>query len=80
MPAHQVNSYGRGWPSSSLVTLYLNGRVSRVRLRVDFAGTFNYAINQVHEFYSGPLPVGSYTMTATDTAGHVAQAMFTVHG
>ena len=32
---------------------------------VDGAGTFNYAINQDHEFFPGPLPPGRYHVLVT---------------
>jgi hypothetical protein len=72
--------HGRGWTPGSRVATSLNGRKSRTMSAVDFAGTFNYAINQVHGFFSGPIPPGDYTATATAANGRRAQVMFSVHG
>jgi DNA-binding beta-propeller fold protein YncE len=45
---------------------------------VDRGGSFNYAINQDHEFFAGVLPTGVYTIRASDAAGASAQARFEV--
>ena len=45
---------------------------------VDDAGTFNYAINQDHEFFRGGLPAGTYQVLVTAPGGARAKASFTV--
>jgi hypothetical protein len=45
---------------------------------VDDAGTFNYAINQDHEFFRGGLPAGTYQVLVTAPGGARARASFTV--
>jgi serine/threonine protein kinase len=71
--------HGRGWVPSSQVTVRIDGRpASPVLPVVDLRGTFNYAINQQHEFFSGPIPLGGYTVLATAPGGRNAQATFVV--
>ncbi|MCO5995571.1 serine/threonine-protein kinase [Actinoallomurus rhizosphaericola] len=40
-------------------------RVAAVTPVVDFAGTFNYVINQSHEFFPGKIPPGRHRVTVT---------------
>jgi hypothetical protein len=71
--------HGRGWPLGSRITLRLEGRRASPQTPVvDLAGTFNYAINQDHEFFAGPIPPGTYRVVAT--GGELRrEAVFTVH-
>jgi hypothetical protein len=70
---------GQWWPPGSRLTVTLVGhRASAIRPVVDGDGTFNYAINQDHEFFAGPLRAGTYTVRVTDAAGTSAQARFRV--
>ena len=45
----------------------------------DSAGTFNYAINQTHEFFPGGLPPRTYHVIVTAPGGARAEAAFTVN-
>jgi serine/threonine protein kinase len=69
--------HGSGWTPGSQVTVTLSGRTSRVTPFVDLAGTFNYAVNQDHEFFPGPIPAGEYTAVAR-VGGVRAEASFHV--
>jgi len=71
--------HGRGWAPGSQVTVRLDGRpASPVLPVVDLVGTFNYAINQQHEFFPGQTPLGNYTVLASASGGRNAQATFSV--
>ena len=74
---------GIGFPPSTQVTVRLvkgrTSRTSREHPTVDGEGTFNYAIDQGHEFFRGSLPVGTYTAVATTPDGISASASFVVH-
>jgi hypothetical protein len=72
--------HGRGWePGSQVAVRLAGGRPSYARTVVDMAGTFNYAVNQHHEFFPGPLPAGEYTAQATAPDGARGEAHFSVH-
>jgi serine/threonine protein kinase len=45
----------------------------------DKQGTFNYAINQGHYFYPGPLPSGAYTVQVTATGEREVTTSFIVN-
>jgi hypothetical protein len=63
--------YGRGWTPRSTVTVrVLGGRSSPDGQKVDRAGSFNYNVNQHHEFFPGGLPSGRLTLVVSDGAGH----------
>jgi hypothetical protein len=71
--------HGMGWAPGQPVTVTLAGRgASPEHPIVDLAGTFNYAINQGHEFFSGPLPAGTYHVVVTAPDGARAVASFVV--
>jgi hypothetical protein len=71
---------GRGWKPGRIVTVALAGvRASPEHPVVDSAGTFNYAINQNHEFFRGGLPPRSYRVLAMASGGAMATASFTVN-
>lgn len=70
---------GRGWPPGARLTVRLKGiGASRVHPPVDRAGSFNYAINQDHEFFDGGLRPGRYTVIVTGPGGREAKARFVV--
>jgi serine/threonine protein kinase len=72
--------HGQSWPANRPVTLALVGVGAPVQVVTDKAGTFNYVINQEHEFFAGRLPPGIYTVRVTDSAGKSATARFRVSG
>jgi hypothetical protein len=71
--------HGSDWPVGKHVTVTLVGvGTSPTRPIVDAAGTFNYTINQNHEFFHGGLPLGEYTVLITGPGGIRAEARFLV--
>jgi hypothetical protein len=71
--------HGQHYPPFSQVTITLVGvRRLAVHVRVDGAGTFNYAINQDHEFFPGPLPPGRYQVLVTAPGIRSYRATFLV--
>ena len=72
--------HGDGWPHGKPLTVTLVGfGSSPIHPVADSMGTFNYAINQDHEFLPGPLPLRIYTVRVTDAAGAKAAARFSVN-
>ncbi len=72
--------HGTGWPPDGPVTVALAGHgVSPVRPVADQEGTFNYAIDQGHEFFAGQIPPGSYRVVVTGSGGRQARTRFQVH-
>jgi hypothetical protein len=76
--------HGTGWAPYTRVTVTLAARggppvLSPVRPVVDLQGTFNYAINQGHEFFSRGIPPGVYDVVVTGPGGRRARAQFQVH-
>ncbi len=70
---------GQSWPPGDRLTITLVGKgTSAIRPLVDDDGTFNYALNQDHDFFAGSIPPGTYTVQVTDPAGTSAQARFQV--
>ncbi len=73
---------GRGWRPGSRVTIRLivggTSVKSPIRPMVDLAGTFNYAINQTHEFFAKGLPPGHYRVIVTGPGGRKETARFMV--
>ena len=70
---------GQWWPVGKPVTITLVGvGTSTVHPIADRGGTFNYAINQDHEFVAGALPPGTYTVQVSGAAGASAVARFEV--
>jgi len=70
---------GQWWPVGKQVTVTLVGvGTSPVHPIADHGGTFNYAVNQDHEFFAGVLPAGIYTVRVSDAGGASAQARFQV--
>ncbi len=71
--------HGTGWTPGEQVSVSLGGQTSRERPACDRAGTFNYAINQDHEFVAGSMPPGTYAVVVTAPGGARALASFDVH-
>jgi hypothetical protein len=76
--------HGDGWKPYAPLRLALGDRRSPHEVRPDRAGSFNYTVNQAHEFFPGTLPLGDYVVTVAGEryAGGPAslQARFTAHG
>jgi protein kinase-like protein len=71
--------HGTGWAPLSHVTVALAGHgVSPVSPVVDRKGTFNYAIDQGHEFFAGQIPPGVYQVVVTGPGGSRVRASFRV--
>jgi hypothetical protein len=71
--------HGANWPVGKQITITLVGvGSSPIHPIADDAGTFNYAINQDHEFFRGGLPIGVYTVLITGAGGARAEARFMV--
>jgi len=72
--------HGTGWVPRSRVTVTLAGHgESPIRPVVDMRGTFNYAVNQGHEFFPQGLPPGVYQVVVTGPGGRRAWARFQVN-
>jgi hypothetical protein len=70
---------GQWWPIGQPVTVTLVGvGASPVHPIADRGGTFNYAVNQDHDFFAGGLPAGVYTLRVSDAEGASAQTTFEV--
>ena len=71
---------GAGFTPGARITIRLVGvGVSPEHPLADNMGTFNYVINQGHEFFPGPLPPGPYRVVVTATGGVRRTATFTVN-
>ena len=70
--------HGAGWPPHSTVTLSLAGRGAHIQVPVDFAGAFNYTIDQGHLFYPGAIPVGPHVVVVTGAGGRRLSTTFRV--
>ncbi len=71
--------HGSGFIPQTQVRVRLLGvGVSRYRPFVDDRGTFNYAIDQGHQFFAGLIPPDQYTVLVTGAQGRHATASFTV--
>jgi hypothetical protein len=46
---------------------------------VDFGGTFDYVVNEGHEFFPGKIPPGSHHVTVTVAGGRTSRFAFTVN-
>jgi hypothetical protein len=83
-PATIFLIHGTGWAPLTRVTVTLTGRGrspvrSAVRPVADLQGTFNYAINQGHEFFARGIPPGVYDVVVTGPGGRRARVRFQVH-
>jgi Protein kinase domain len=71
--------HGVGWKPLTQVTVTLSGDgVRSVRRLVDDVGTFNCAIGQGYDFFTAPIPPGSYKVVVTGAGGRHATATFHV--
>ena len=71
--------HGSGFVPLTRVRVQLIGHgVAPFRPTVDHMGTFNYAIDQGHVFFTGPIPVGRYHVLVTGAQGRQATATFQV--
>jgi hypothetical protein len=71
--------HGSGWRPLSRITVALAGHgASPLHPVTDLTGTFNYAIDQGHKFFAGPLPPGVYRVVVTSSAGGRASVRFDV--
>ena len=69
--------HGSGFVPLTQVTVHLIGHgVATFRPTVDRMGTFNYAIDQGHVFFAGPIPAGTYHVLVTGARGRHATATF----
>jgi serine/threonine protein kinase len=79
-PATEFLIHGTGWAPGSRVTVTLaRYGPSPVRPAVDLLGTFNYAVNQGHEFFPRQIPPGVYHIVVTGPGGRQARASFQVN-
>jgi hypothetical protein len=69
---------GQSWPAGTLTITLVGIGTSPYHPVVDQDGTFNYALNQDHDFFPGSIPPGTYTVRVTGTDGVSAQARFSV--
>jgi hypothetical protein len=79
-PATVFLIHGTGWLPRSHVTVTLAGHgQSPIRPTVDLQGTFNYAVNQGHEWVPRQIPPGVYQIVVTGPGGRRARARFQVN-
>ncbi|MGI8332541.1 serine/threonine-protein kinase [Actinomadura scrupuli] len=73
--------HGTGWTPGQRITVRLTGsRTSPDTPTVDQAGTFNYAVNQGHEFFPGRVPPGTHHAVVTPYGGGArVEVAFVVH-
>jgi len=71
--------HGNGFDAFKRVTVKIVGvGVARDHPLADLQGTFNYAIDQGHEFFPGSIPPGSYRVVVTGPGGRSATISFRV--
>jgi len=59
--------HGNGWPVGTTLTVsVVGGRTSTIRPVVDSSGDFTYTMNQVDEYFTGPIQPGTYSIQVTD--------------
>jgi len=79
--------HGSGFPEFVQITVRLVGLgiapytpiTSPDHPVTDMEGTFNYAVDQGHVFFSGPMPPGVYEVTASASDGRSTSASFEVN-
>jgi hypothetical protein len=71
--------HGSGWRAGQRVTVRLVGHgASRYPPTPDLTGTFNYAINEAHEFFPGQIPPGHYLAVVSQAGVGQMQVPFQV--
>jgi hypothetical protein len=70
--------HGNGFVPFKPVTIFLAGRASPHPLTADRRGTFNYAIDQGHVFFSGMIPPGTHQVKVAGWGGRSATTSFQV--
>jgi hypothetical protein len=71
--------HGANWQPGTALTIALAGLgVSPIHPVADDAGSFNYAVNQDHEFAPGLLPPRAYEVIVSGAGGQRATLRFTV--
>jgi len=71
--------HGNGFAVFKRVTVRIVGvGVLREGPLADLQGTFNYAIDQGHEFFTGSIPAGTYKVVVTGPGGRSASTSFRV--
>jgi hypothetical protein len=72
--------HGTGFRRFTAVTVSLVGvGASPDHPVTDMEGTFNYAIDQGHRFFTGTIPPGDYKVVVSASGEHSASATFQVH-
>ncbi|MGH3250477.1 MAG: serine/threonine protein kinase, partial [Trebonia sp.] len=72
--------HGTGFPQFVTVTVKLVGvGMSPDHPVTDLQGSFNYAIDQGHRFFRGPIPPGTYEAVATAPGGRGTSVSFRVN-
>jgi serine/threonine protein kinase len=72
--------HGSGFQPFGQITVEVAGAgVSPDHPVADKQGTFNYAIDQGHLFFAGPMPAGNYRVIATEAGGLSATVTFQVN-
>jgi serine/threonine protein kinase len=72
--------HGSGFVPLTEIQVRLIGHgVAPFHPTADQQGTFNYAIDQGHVFFAGPIPAGTYHVLVTGARGRLATATFQVH-
>jgi hypothetical protein len=67
-PATVFLIHGEHWKPFTHVTIEVVGvGTSSIHPTIDAGGTFNYAINQDHDIFRGPIPPGTYHVVVTGT-------------
>jgi serine/threonine protein kinase len=70
--------HGNGFRPFTQLTIQITGRAGSDHPVADRMGSFNYAIDQSHRFYSGPILPGDVIVVATDSSGRSASISFHV--
>ena len=72
--------HGTGFLPFVTITVRLVGvGISPDHPVTDLEGTFSYAVDQGHRFFSGPIPPGNYRVVATAPGGRSVSASFSVN-
>ena len=72
--------HGSGFAPDARLTVTMSGvHVGPAVVTADDAGMFNYAFDQGHHFFPGPIPVGTYSAVVTAPGRASASASFRVY-